>query len=87
MTKKQLKKLKQKQKAAAQSKTTEESKVGVAGQKKDMSDILFRQNEGQAGEQEQFSVDSLFALPVVASSLHRLIPPSFFNTTPREIYE
>ena len=89
MTKKQLKKLKQKQNkqaaAAAQAQSTEETKH--APSKTSMSEILFRQSEQLINDEEEFKIDEIFSQPVLASGLHRLLPPAFFNLTPRDIYE
>ena len=52
-----------------------------------MSEILFRQHESLQSEHDLFSVDNLFTQPVLATGLHRLMPPAALALTPREIYE
>ena len=52
-----------------------------------MHEILFKQNEALVNDQEQFSVENLFSQPVLANGLHRMMPPTALNNTPREIYD
>lgn len=52
----------------------------------EMSQILFSQNELNIND-EELSVAELFSQPTIANGLYRMIPPSFMNLTPRQIYE
>mmetsp|Transcript_1191 Transcript_1191/g.1573 ORF Transcript_1191/g.1573 Transcript_1191/m.1573 type:complete len:124 (-) Transcript_1191:1386-1757(-) len=52
-----------------------------------MSEILFKQNEQIGGMEDEFNLDDLFSQSVLATGLHRMLPPAFFNITPRQIYE
>ena len=90
MTKKQLKKLKQKQnKQGTQmvSSTEERTQKPAADRKSQMSEILFKSNVAMVDDFEEFKVEDLFSQTVLSSGLHRLIPPTFLSLSPREIYE
>ena len=93
MTKKQLKKLKQKQNKQAEKAAAEKAhkqnkpEEAKAAQKTSMSEILFTQHEQLFANLDEFQIDDLFSQTVLSQGLHRLMPPSFYNITPREIYE
>ena len=88
MTKKQLKKYRQKQnKQAAAAQSNQPGEDSKPSNFSEMSDILFKQNEPASSELDLFKVDDLFAQPVLSQGLNRLLPPSFLNLTPRDIYE
>ena len=61
----------------------EESEKPKKPSKTQMADILFKQPETD----EVFDVAELFTQTLLAQGLHRLLPPSFMNIQPREIYE
>jgi hypothetical protein len=90
MTKKQLKKLKQKQNKQSTQvvpATEKKTKKPAADRKSQMSEILFKSNVAMVDDFEEFKVEDLFSQTVLSSGLHRLIPPTFLSLSPREIYE
>ena len=89
LTKKQLKKQKQKQKAAATGTiaTPEEVQSEATRSVSEMDEILFKSNELMVSQTEEFNVEDLFSQPVLSNGLHRLMPPTFFSLTPREVYD
>ena len=76
-----------KQQSAVETGDSDVAKKSSGSQKTSMSEILFKINENNIGEADEFSVEDLFSQSVLSCGLNRLNTPSFYNITPREIYE
>lgn len=89
LSKKALKRLRQKKKQDSENNKEEEKKKEPT---KDMSDILFNETNMTMGGQattefDEFKVEDLFNTPILSTGLNRLLTPPALAITPKELYD